>query len=191
MASVNEQWNSFPLTVRQSRIFKKDITYNDEMFGFFLLLHLAAEIGLNIEPPFFENPDFQDLDYPTDEKERVQFELVIKALKHSHGYFKKNEKVTNGGKNTLPRCDNKDFMENWASPIQAAFCKVKKLKLGRAAERRLTQELIETYKPIDFSPISSIKTNHALLKRKSPASVFNEGIDFANDFNDDDDDQEL
>ena len=87
MASVNEQWNSFPLTVRQSRIFKKDITYNDEMFGFFLLLHLAAEIGLNIEPPFFENPDFQDLDYPTDEKDRVQFELVIKALKHSHGYF--------------------------------------------------------------------------------------------------------
>ena len=91
----------------------------------------------------------------------------------------------------FPVVTAKILWKNWASPIQAAFCKVKKLKLGTAAQRRLTQELIETYKPIDFAPISSMKTNHALLKRKSPASVFTEGIDFANDFNNDDDDQEL
>ena len=109
MASVNEHWNLFSMSIRQTKKFRKAITYNDEMFVFFLLLHLSEGEGLVRETPFFETSEYSDYDFPQDLEGRSHFETVIAALKHSHEYFLRMEKVAKK-KGVLPRCDNQEFM---------------------------------------------------------------------------------
>ena len=142
------------------------------------------------ETPFFETSEYSDYDFPQDLEGRSHFETVIAALKHSHEYFLRMEEVPKK-KRVLPRCDNQEFMTDWAAPMSGAFYRLKRLVTGRDAERRLTSQLIGTYEPIKIAPLAVSKRVHAKIKKKEAAAVFSKGIDFAHDFNESEDEQEL